>query len=396
MRTLYFDCFAGISGDMALGALIDLGADPDKIAAALSKLPVEGYVLTWERIKRNGLVATRATVRTAESHHHRGLQQVLEIIEAGDLSSRAGKIAKKIFTRLAEAEAEAHGVTVEKVHFHEVGAVDAIVDIVGTAVAVDLLDAELFEASAVRVGFGTVRCAHGVYPVPAPGTASLLRGVPTYSGEFEGEWTTPTGAAILAALSDCFGPMPMMRVERIGYGAGSREHESLANLLRVFLGEVVEAASSEVIVMETEIDDMNPQIIGRLAELLPAAGALDWYTTPAQMKKNRPGLLLTVICTHERRPALADLIFNETTTIGYRFYRAAREELERESIEVETALGLINVKVAKRGGFVVNVAPEYDDCLRAAEESARPFKEVRDAATRAYYEQRDSEETKGG
>jgi uncharacterized protein (TIGR00299 family) protein len=391
LKTLYFDCFAGISGDMALAALIDAGADPEKILSVLSTLPVTGYKLSWQKIKRNGLAATQASVKTSEDHHHRGLPEILEIIEAGGLSERARNCAARIFRRLAEAEAEAHGVSVEKVHFHEVGAVDAIVDIVGTAVAADLLDADLFISSPVRVGFGTVRCAHGVYPIPAPGTAALLRGVPTYAGEFEGEWTTPTGAAILTALCARFEPQPEMRVERIGYGAGSREHTSLANLLRIFLGETPEGASTEVVVLEAEMDDVNPQIIGRLAELLPAAGALDWYTTPVQMKKNRPGILLTAICPPAHRPELADIIFKETTTIGYRYYRAARDELERNLETVQTPLGAIRVKVARRGGVVMNAAPEYEDCRKAAEAGGRPFKEVRDMAMRAYLESRDRE-----
>jgi len=399
MRTIYFDCFAGISGDMTLGALVDAGADGEKVSAALATLPVGGFELSWERVESNGIAATRAVIATKESHHHRGLGRILEIIGASGISGEAKSTAEKIFKRLAEAEAGVHGVPIDKVHFHEVGAVDAIVDIVGAAVAVDLLGAELCIGSPVRTGFGTVRCAHGEYPIPAPGTAALLKGVPAYAGQFEGEWTTPTGAAILTALCRRFEPLPQMRSERIGYGAGSRRHEALPNLLRVFVGELTEEQANEVTVLEAQIDDMSPEIAGHLQGRLREAGALDCYVTPVQMKKNRPGFLLTIICRPGLRPVLADLLFRESTTIGYRYHTAGREELERSIEEVETPYGTVGVKVARRGGRVVNAAPEYEDCLRAAEAAGVPLKTVRDAATGAYAGRRDPEDAqidKGG
>ncbi|HUX06466.1 MAG TPA: nickel pincer cofactor biosynthesis protein LarC [Acidobacteriota bacterium] len=391
MRTLYFDCFAGISGDMALGALVDLGADRDALLAALNTLPVEGFRLSFEQANKNGIEATRAIVATDEDHHHRGLSKIIGIIDGSGISDNARQLAKRIFTRLGETEAEIHGVGVEEIHFHEVGALDAIVDIVGAAVAVDLIGAESIISSPVRTGFGTVRCAHGDYPIPAPATALLLRDVPIYAGELEGEWSTPTGAAILTTICSGFGNMPAMRVKRIGYGAGNRSVESMPNLLRVFLGETEDSEPSEVVVIEAEIDDMNPQLFGHLHDLLPAAGALDWYLTPVQMKKNRPGSLLTVICKPASRPAVAELIFRETTTIGYRYYRAAREELEREVVKVDTPLGEIGFKVARRGGGIVNVMPEFDDLRRTAAVSGRPLKEVREIAMRAFMERNESD-----
>ena len=287
VKILYFDCFAGISGDMVLGALAGAGADREAIAAALDGLPVSGFELVWEQVNRNGIEAVRAVVTTAEDHHHRGLGAVLEIIEKGNIAVGIKKTASAIFRNLAEAEAAVHGKSVDEIHFHEVGALDAIVDIVGAAAALENLGAKLIIGSPVRTGFGTVRCAHGDYPIPAPGTAALLRngGIPSYAGEVEGEWTTPTGAAILSAVCSRYQSMPRMDIAKIGYGAGGRTHPELPNLLRVFVGESEEGAATEVVVMETEIDDTNPQLIGHLHSLLPAAGALDWYTTPVQMKK---------------------------------------------------------------------------------------------------------------
>jgi len=391
LKTLYFDCFAGISGDMVLGALVDLGADRDALLAALETLPVEGFKLLFERANKNGIEATHAIVETDEDHHHRGLSKIISIIDGSGVSGKARQLAKDIFTRLGKAEAEIHGVDIEEIHFHEVGALDAIVDIVGAAVALDLIGAEAVIGSPVRTGFGTVRCAHGDYPIPAPATALLLRDVPVYAGELEGEWSTPTGAAILTSICSDFRSMPAMKVHRIGYGAGKRSVESMPNLLRVFLGEVEDEQPRQVVVIEAEIDDMNPQLFGHLHDLLPAAGALDWYLTPVQMKKNRPGSLLTVICKHGSRPVVADLIFRETTTIGYRYYHAAREELEREIVKVATPLGEIGVKVARRGGGIVNVMPEFEDLRRVAEASGRPLKEVRELAMQAFMERNGSE-----
>jgi uncharacterized protein (TIGR00299 family) protein len=371
---------------MALGALVDLGADPGAILAALDTLPVKGFRLAWEKVNRNGIQATAALVETDEDHHHRGLSKILGIIDGSRISSRAKKIASDIFTRLAEAEAKVHGVGLNEVHFHEVGALDAIVDIVGTAVAIESLGAECIIGSPVRTGFGTVRCAHGDYPIPAPATALLLRGVPTYAGELEGEWITPTGAAILTTLCESFQRMPPMTVDKAGYGAGSRIVENMPNLLRLFIGETHSSDESEVLVIETEIDDMNPQVFGHLHDILPQAGALDWFVTPVQMKKNRPGNLLTVICRNADRPAVAELLFRETTTIGYRYYSAAREELERRVTMVVTPLGKIGVKEALRGGAVVNAMPEYEDVRRISAQSGKPLKEVQEAAMRAYAE----------
>lgn len=386
MKTIYIDCSSGISGDMMLGALVDLGVDGRQILSSLKTLPIGDFSLSWERTFRRGISATWAKVDVPKQHHHRGLADILKIIDESDISIRAKELSSRIFTRLAKAEAKVHGSDIESVHFHEVGAVDAIVDIVGTAVALDLLGELKIIGSPVRTGFGSVHCAHGDYPVPAPGTAALLKGVPAYAGEAEGEWTTPTGAAILTALCESYGPMPTMSIEEIGYGAGSREHESIPNLLRLLLGETSAATKQEVMVIETQLDDMDPEIFSHLSDLLSKSGALDWYITPVQMKKNRPGQLLTIFCRQEAREEIASLLFSETTTIGLRYYTAAREELEREFVTVKTELGEVKIKVAKHMGKVMNAAPEYDDCRKLAEQTGTPLKRIRELAMKAWLE----------
>lgn len=369
-----------------LGALADLGVDSAQILSALKTLPLGDFSLTWEKTSRRGIGATRAVVEAPEQHHHRGLSDILKIVEESSISSKAKKLASRIFTRLAEAEAQVHGTNIDSIHFHEVGAVDAIVDIVGTAVALDMVGAVAFIGSPVRTGFGTVRCAHGDYPIPAPGTAELLKGVPSFAGDAEGEWTTPTGAAILTTLCESYSAMPLMRIEKIGYGAGSREHEAMPNLLRLLVGETTGEIRPQVAVIEMQLDDMSPEIFSHLSDLLSKSEALDWYITPVQMKKNRPGQLLTVICRVELREQITSLLFSETSTIGLRYYTAARDELEREFVSVPTALGEIRIKVAKRNGKVMNAAPEYEDCRRIAEQTGTPLKSVRELAMKAWLE----------
>lgn len=381
MKLAYFDCFSGISGDMALGALVDAGADLARIEAELRKLPVSGWTIAAEKVKRGAIRATHVRVATTEAHHHRCLSKILEIIAGAGLPPRAAARASEVFQCLAEAEAHVHGVPVEQVHFHEVGAVDAIVDVVGACVAFELLGIEQFACSALNVGGGRVRTAHGVLPVPAPATADLLRQAPTYSTGIERELVTPTGAALVAGLCTRFGPMPPMTVEKIGYGAGSADFSEQPNVLRVFFGEAAarEAAAGReetVSVIETNLDDMNPQIYAYFAERALAAGALDVFATPVQMKKNRPGQLVTILCEPSAADRLVDLVFRETTTIGVRTYEARRRTLEREFVPLETALGTIRMKVARLDGHVLNAAPEYEDCRRIAAERGVPLKQV--------------------
>jgi pyridinium-3,5-bisthiocarboxylic acid mononucleotide nickel chelatase len=381
MKTAYFDCFSGISGDMTLGALVDAGADLAQIETELRRLPISGWKISAEKIRRGGLAATRVVVETSEHHHHRSLSTILNLIRQAGLSSRVAARASRIFTRLGEVEAQMHGVPIEKVHFHEVGAVDAIVDIVGASVGFELLDIGECVCSRLNVGGGVVAAQHGNLPVPAPATAELLRGAPTYSNGILRELVTPTGAAIVSTLASGFGAQPPMSVEAIGYGAGATELAEQPNVLRILIGESAakeKGAPEEgtIVVLEANIDDMNPQLYGYFAERALAAGALDVFSTPIQMKKNRPGQLVTVLCDSAKSRDLTELIFRETTTIGVRHSMAGRHTLQRESVLVRTALGAIPVKVARLNGKILNAVPEYEECRKFAMERSLPLKEV--------------------
>jgi len=389
IRSAYFDCFSGISGDMVLGALVDAGADLRAIEAELRKLGLEGWNISAEKVQRRGIFATHVKVETTEGHHHRGLSIILKRIENAHLGPRAAARATKIFTRLAEAEAHVHQMPVEQVHFHEVGAVDSIVDIVGTAIGFEMLGIDEFACSAMDVGGGQVKTAHGLLPVPAPATAQLLRGVPTYSSGIQRELVTPTGAAIATTLSTRYAEMPAMTLRAIGYGAGSADNAEKANVLRLLIGEnaVSEAGESwgaPVTVIETNVDDMSPQIYGYFAEKALAAGALDVFSTPAQMKKNRPGLLITILCEQGHASRLIDLVFRETTTIGVRTREARRKTLDRETVAVATPFGEVRMKVSHMNGSVLNATPEYEDCQRIAAERGVPLKQVMAAASFEY------------
>jgi uncharacterized protein (TIGR00299 family) protein len=395
MKRAYFDCFSGISGDMTLGALVDSGVDPAALENELRRLPVSGWQLSTARVKRRGIAATQVKVDAGGEHAHRGLGEILAMIDAAGYASRVADRASRIFVRLGESEARIHGVAIEKVHFHEVGAVDSIVDIVGSAIGFEMLGIDEFYFSPLNVGAGTVRAAHGVLPVPAPATADLLRGAPVYSTGIELEMVTPTGAAIAATLADGFGPMPPMQVETAGYGAGSADPPSQANVLRLIMGESagVHAASEEaqtVSVIEANVDDMSPQVYGYFAEQARKAGALEVYCVAAQMKKGRPGMLLTVVCAPAKRAELVDLIFRETTIIGVRTQDSQRETLEREIVPVETAYGRVGMKVSRRNGVELNAAPEYEDCARIAAERSVPLKGVLAEASREYARMREA------
>jgi pyridinium-3,5-bisthiocarboxylic acid mononucleotide nickel chelatase len=404
MKLVYFDCFSGISGDMTLGALVDAGCAVEHLRGELRGLQVSGWELTAEKVWKNGMAATYVRVKTEDQSKHRSLGAILEILEKSELGARVRERASAIFRKLGEAEARVHDVPLEKIHFHEVGAVDAIVDIVGACIGFETLGIEKFACSALNVGGGTVKMAHGVLPVPAPATANLLQGRPTYSNGVQKELVTPTGAAIVATLCEAFGPQPAMSVGAIGYGAGTADLEGQPNVLRIMVGEAVgkgeergaqagvpfEAQGKpvlldeEIALIEANLDDMNPQIYGYFLEKALGAGALDVYTTPVQMKKNRPGTLLTVLCRPGDTQALMSLIFAETTTFGVRTYRAQRRVLPREWVSVATDYGDVRIKVSRVNGRILHVAPEFEDCKKLAEEKDVPLQRVIAAALRNY------------
>jgi pyridinium-3,5-bisthiocarboxylic acid mononucleotide nickel chelatase len=388
MKVAYFDCFSGVSGDMTLGALLDAGCDLVRLRAELHGLQVPGWELSAEKVWKNGMAATYAHVKTEDQQKHRPLSAILQILQDSQLAPSVRDRASAIFQKLGEAEARVHDVPIEKIHFHEVGAVDAIVDIVGACIGFDALGIEKFACSPLNVGGGTVKMAHGVLPIPAPATANLLQGKPTYSSGVQRELVTPTGAAIVATLCDSFGPQPPISVSAIGYGAGAADLEGQPNVLRIMIGEAAEKTvpgyDQEITVIEANLDDMNPQIYGYFQEKALAAGALDVFTTPVQMKKNRPGTLLTVLCQPADAQTLMTLIFAETTTFGVRTHAAQRRVLPREFVKVTTSFGEVRVKLSRVNGRVLHVAPEYDDCRKLAEEKNVPLQRVISEALRSY------------
>jgi uncharacterized protein (TIGR00299 family) protein len=392
MKTLYFDCFAGASGDMILGALISAGVEPEAFKQQLSLLGVSGYTIDFETVDRSGISATYARVQTPPEHSHRHLSDILKIIYSSRLSDSVKDRAAKIFARLAEAEARVHNEPVEQVHFHEVGAVDAIIDVVGAAIGFELLGIERFVASPLHVGSGTVDMDHGRYPVPPPAVAELLKGVPFYSTDIIGELVTPTGAAIITTVCAGYGPIPQLSLERAGYGAGTREYKKFPNALRVLIGEEeacltaksTESTDERLWMIETNMDDISPQILGHVMDRAFELGALDCYFTSVQMKKNRPGVLLSVLCREEQRAPLSELLFSETTTLGIRAYEVERRALERRIVTVETQYGPIDVKVAQLNGHIIKEMPEYEQCRQAAREANVPLRIVEEAARVAF------------
>ena len=387
-KLAYFDCFSGISGDMTLGALVDAGCDLQLLRAYLAGLQVSGWAISAEKVWKNGVSATFVRVLTEDQSKHRSLSAILEILEASNLSDTVKENATAIFRRLGEAEASVHGVPPGRIHFHEVGAVDAIVDIVGACIGFETLGIQRFACSPLNVGGGTAKMAHGILPVPAPATAKLLQGKPTYANGVQKELVTPTGAAIVSTLCDTFGPQPPMSVSAIGYGAGSADLDGQPNVVRIMLGEstekVVPGFDEEISIVEANLDDMNPQIYGYFLEKALGAGALDVYTTPVQMKKNRPGTLLTLLCKPQDASALISLIFAETTTFGVRSYAAQRRTLPRESVSVHTKFGDVRIKLSRINGHIRRVAPEFEDCRKLATEKNVPLHQVIDEAVRAF------------
>ena len=391
MKAAYFDCFSGISGDMTLGALVDAGCPLDILRGKLRSLQVPGWEISAEKVWKNGMAATHVRVKTLDTQSHRSLATIHSILAESDLDSEVKKRAAAIFTKLGEAEAAVHDVPVEKIHFHEVGAVDAIVDIVGASIGFAELGIETFACSPLNVGGGTVKMAHGILPVPAPATARLLMGKPTYSSGLQKELVTPTGAAIVATLCETFGPQPAMKVSAIGYGAGTTDLEGQPNVLRIMVGEVpgnvVDSHGGTIRVLEANLDDMNPQIFGYLLEKALAAGALDVFATPIQMKKSRPGMLVSILCKPEDESKFQAMLFAETTTLGVRSHLVERYALPREHVTVTTRFGEVRVKVARTGGRVLHASPEFEDCRKLAEEKNVPLQEVMEQAMLRFEEQ---------
>jgi hypothetical protein len=395
VRQIYFDCFSGVSGDMILGALLDVGLDIEDLREGLSRLGLKGYEIRAEKTSRRHLSATSFFVDVEEAQaSDRRLPHILHLLDGSDLSVDICEKAKSVFTLLAETEAEIHSTTPDKIHFHEVGAIDAIVDIVGALIGLERLGIDEVYSSPVNVGGGFVECRHGVLPVPAPATLKLLEGVPIYSRGPERELATPTGAALLKSLAKGFGPLPAQKALSHGYGAGKSEFPDWPNLLRVIIGEPAradtgasgEVASDEVVVMSTNIDDMNPENFEYIMELLLEAGALDVFLTPVQAKKTRPGALLTLLCAPADTSAMASILFSESTTFGVRYHTEARLKLSREIVEVTTSWGKVKVKVGSGGGGLPTVSPEFEDCKSVARASGvalrRVYDAARDAATR--------------
>jgi pyridinium-3,5-bisthiocarboxylic acid mononucleotide nickel chelatase len=386
VKVVYFDCPSGASGDMILGALLDAGVPLDALRAELGKLAVSGFRLEAREVRRGAFRATKADVVLDQGirHEHRQLRDILAILGASQLPPAVVAGAARIFTRLAQAEAQVHGTGVEEVHFHEVGAVDAIVDVTSAVIGLHLLRAEGVHVSALPVGGGFVEGAHGRMPIPAPGTAELLRGFPVIDSGMRAELVTPTGAAILTTLATGSGRMPAMTVDRIGYGAGTKDFPNTPNILRCFIGESSDATAAETVAqLETTIDDMNPQLYEPLMDRLFEAGALDVFLTPVVMKRSRPGTVLTALCPKDKVPDLSRVLFEETTTIGVRWTEVSRTRLDREMVTIVTDYGPLPFKVSRLAGRILTATPEFSEVVRLAQQKSLPVREVLSQANAA-------------
>jgi pyridinium-3,5-bisthiocarboxylic acid mononucleotide nickel chelatase len=383
MRIAYFDCFSGASGDMILGSLIDAGLSPRRLREELKKLRIPMVHLRAKKVLKGGISGTQVIVEgKSERRSHRNLKEILRIIERSGIEAEVKEKSKEIFKQIASVEAKIHQTPMEEVHFHELGGLDSIVDIVGSIWGIRQLGIEKIHVSKVNVGAGFVKCEHGILPVPAPATLSLMEGKPIYSSGVERELLTPTGAAILTILGSEFAPMPLMKVDRIGYGAG-RDNLTHPNLLRLIIGTSESTSEKErVAVIETNIDDMNPQFYDYVMEKLFAMEVLEVFITPILMKKNRPGHLLTVICSSEKLPFVTKFLLRETTTLGLRWHEEERAKTDREILTKETKYGKIRFKLARWEGRIVNLSPEYEDCKRLALKNGIPLKEVFEEAKR--------------
>src|SRR5215213_10144515 len=378
MKTLYFDCFAGASGNMILGPLVALGVDEKELIEQIKLLDVADFQIEFTQKDKSGIAAVHAEVKVPHEHAHRHLHTIEKIIDDSRLSDSVKKRAIQIFTNLARAEAKIHGIDVEKVHFHEVGAMDAIIDVVGACIGFEILGIEKFVCSKIHVGSGFAKMAHGKFPVPPPAVAELLKNVPVYSTEIEGELITPTGAAIIATVCEEFGQIPEITIEKTAYGAGTREYKDFPNALRLILGETFNAKAQsregakdfynqqlttdngQLTVLETNLDDVSPEILGFVMEKAFESGALDCWFTPIQMKKNRPATLVSILCQSADKDKFIALFVRETTTLGVRVSEVERVCLEREMTEIETKFGTVTVKIARFGGVIVNVKPEFE------------------------------------
>ena len=391
MKILYFDCFAGASGNMILGALVALGVDENDLIEQIKLLGAADFEIEFKTIDKSGIAAVHAEVKVPHEHAHRHLHHIEKIIGDSRLPETVKQRAIKIFTLLAEAEAKVHGVEIEKIHFHEVGAMDAIVDVVGACIGFELLEIERFACSKIHVGSGFVKMAHGKYPVPPPAVAELLKGAPIYSTEIEGELITPTGAAIIAAVCESYGQIPEMKIEQTAYGAGTRDYENFPNVLRLMLGtsencerraESLDAmndgqtATDNLCLIETNIDDLSPQILGYVMERAFETGALDCWFTPIQMKKNRPATMISILCPKANKQALTELLYTETSTLGVRLSEIERECLPREIVEVETEFGKVDVKIARFKNKIVNAKPEYEQIREIALQSKKSLRAI--------------------
>ncbi|MBR34207.1 MAG: TIGR00299 family protein [Nitrospinae bacterium] len=379
MKIAYFDCFSGISGDMILGALADLGNDFSFIKKELKKLDLKGYSLSHKKVKRGVIETTRVDVKVTEkSSSKRNLKSIISIIKNSGLAEKIKNDSIKIFRRLAEAEATVHGTTINKVHFHEVGAIDSIVDIVGSVIGIHHLNISKIVSSSINIGSGFVKCDHGTLPVPAPAVVEMLRGVPCFSSGIRQELTTPTGAAVIVTLANEFGSLPELKTDRVGYGAGGKNLKEMPNALRIILGElsIANELKKEIFVLETNIDDMNPEFYDVVMEKLFQAGAVDVFLTPIIMKKNRPATKLSVLTQQQNVEMLANEVLKNTTSFGIRFYPVERVMLEREFQEIETVLGKVKVKIGKRDGEICHISPEYEHCKKISREQGIPIKKV--------------------
>lgn len=384
MKIAYFDCFSGVSGDMILGALIDAGLDIRELESELGMLKMSGYKIKAEKTARKGISGTKFSIDVIEQNVGRKLKDIVEIVDQSDLDDDIKDLSKKTFEELAMVEAKIHGKSIEEIHLHEVAGLDSIIDVIGSLIGIKKLGIEVTYSSKVHVGTGFLECRHGVLPVPAPATLAMLKGIPIYSKGIEAELATPTGVCVLKTLSKSFGIMPEMKVEKVGYGAGSRELE-IPNLLRVYVGETDEDEyeKDEVILIETNIDDMNPELLAYASEILLKQGVLDVFMTPIFMKKNRPGTMLSVLTTRDKVDEIILTFFTEITTLGVRIHRLERKKLSRKVISVKTRLGEIKVKIGKIGNQIKNIAPEYESCREIAVKQRIPLKDVYDEAKEA-------------
>jgi len=384
MKIAYFDCFSGVSGDMILGALFDAGLDIREFESELGKLKMSGYKIKAEKTARKGISGTKFSVDVIEQNAERRLKDIVEIVDQSELDDDIKDLSKKTFKELTMVEAKLHSKGIEEIHLHEVGGIDSIIDVIGSFIGIKKLGIEAIYSSKIHVGTGFVECQHGILPVPAPATLELLKGIPIYSRGIKAELTTPTGAAILKTLSKSFGVMPEMKVRKIGYGAGSRELE-IPNLLRVYIGETKdeEYEQDNVILIQTNIDDMNPEFFDYVSETLLERGSLDVFMTPIFMKKNRPGVMLSVLTTLDKLDEILSTIFTETTTLGVRIHHLERKKLSREIIPMRTRFGEIKVKIGKIGNQIKNIAPEYENCKEIAVKQGIPLKDVYDEAKEA-------------